>query len=156
MSDKQKTVAAFVIRHHVIPGEESTYVAWQQSVTDKVRDFPGFISVSTFKPQEPGEVFTTVLQFEGRDQVEAWVRSETRRAALEQVAKLLAMGEQTEVREGIEYWFTEAESVPVRARQWKQFLITWSAIYPLTVLVPLAFSPVYEALPATRMPVIGN
>ena len=44
----------------------------------------------------------------------------------------------------------------MRARQWKQFLITWSAIYPLTVLVPLAFSPVYEALPATRMPVIGN
>ena len=45
------------------------------------------------------------------------------------------------VSSGLDFWFAPAGAkarVPVR---WKQYLLTWSAIYPLALGVPFAVSP---------------
>lgn len=63
------------------------------------------------------------------------------------------------VSSGLDFWFTPAGArakVPVR---WKQFLVTWSAIYPLALGVPFAIAPalrlvgVPASLPLTTLAV---
>ena len=52
------------------------------------------------------------------------------------------------VSSGLDFWFTPAGAkakIPVR---WKQYLITWSAIYPLALGVPLVVVPTLQAMGA--------
>jgi antibiotic biosynthesis monooxygenase (ABM) superfamily enzyme len=54
---------------------------------------------------------------------------------------LLVTGDDFFVSSGLDFWFTPAGAkakVPVR---WKQFLVTWSEIYPLVPGVPFIVTP---------------
>ncbi|UUZ70089.1 hypothetical protein LP416_13365 [Polaromonas sp. P2-4] len=64
----------------------------------------------------------------------------------------LEVAEQVSVGAGIDYWFqpepAAAGEPPMKPPAWKQWLITTSVIWPLTMVVPWAFGPVFKALPA--------
>lgn len=41
-----------------------------------------------------------------------------------------------------------ANPAPRKARPWKQWLVTTSLIWPLTMLVPAMYRPLFQAVPA--------
>ena len=68
--------------------------------------------------------------------------SHDRHRLIEMVQPLLDADGDYTIRSGLDFWFTPPGAgvkVPLR---WKQFLITWSAIYPLVLGVPLVVVPV--------------
>jgi antibiotic biosynthesis monooxygenase (ABM) superfamily enzyme len=72
--------------------------------------------------------------------------SQERRRLIEKVRPLLAQDDDFFIRSGLDFWFTPEGArakVPVR---WKQFLVTWSAIYPLVLVIPLIVVPVLRQL----------
>jgi antibiotic biosynthesis monooxygenase (ABM) superfamily enzyme len=50
-----------------------------------------------------------------------------------------------EIKTGLEFWFTPPSRQQV-ARPYKQFLVTLSVIYPLTLLVPFLLRPAFDAI----------
>jgi antibiotic biosynthesis monooxygenase (ABM) superfamily enzyme len=65
---------------------------------------------------------------------------------IDKVRPLLVTGDDFFVSSGLDFWFAPAGAkaqVPVR---WKQYVVTWSAIYPLVLGVPLVVSPVLQRL----------
>ena len=67
--------------------------------------------------------------------------SPARARLIEKVRPLLVTGDDFFISSGLDFWFTPGTAkakVPVR---WKQFLVTWSAIYPLVLGVPLLVRP---------------
>jgi antibiotic biosynthesis monooxygenase (ABM) superfamily enzyme len=72
--------------------------------------------------------------------------SAERKRLIEKVRPLLAQDDDFFVRSGLDFWFTPEGAkakVPVR---WKQFLVTWSAIYPLVLGMPLVVAPALRQL----------
>jgi antibiotic biosynthesis monooxygenase (ABM) superfamily enzyme len=57
---------------------------------------------------------------------------------------------------GLEFWFTPPASAHGPAKAYKQFLLTLSAIYPLSMIVPWALQPVFRALPIPGQSVSGK
>ncbi len=56
----------------------------------------------------------------------------------------------------MDFWFTpEAVEAKIPTR-WKQFLITWSAIYPLALLIPMAWKPLFETTALHQQPLIST
>jgi antibiotic biosynthesis monooxygenase (ABM) superfamily enzyme len=53
--------------------------------------------------------------------------------------------DKTEVLPGIEFWFTLPSQK--KAPAWKQWLVTTSVIWPLTVIVPWALAPIIYHIP---------
>lgn len=50
------------------------------------------------------------------------------------------------INSGLDFWFTPQgakAAIPVR---WKQFLVTWSAIYPLVLFTPMAVVPLLDSM----------
>ena len=69
-----------------------------------------------------------------------------RKQLIEKVRPLLVTGDDFFVSSGLDFWFTPAGAqAPVR---WKQYLVTWSAIYPLALGVPLLVVPALRGLGA--------
>jgi hypothetical protein len=88
----------------------------------------------------------TIIRFDTRDHLHSWMSSEHRKRLIEKVRPLLARDDDFTIRSGLDFWFlpegAEAK-VPVR---WKQFLVTWSAIHPLVLGVPLIVIPLLREL----------
>ena len=57
---------------------------------------------------------------------------------------------------GLEFWFTPPDSEQKQVKRYKQFLVTWSVIFPLTIVVPWVLHPVFQTIPFLGLPVISN
>jgi len=134
-----------VIRHQVRPGQEAAYEAWTREVVPIAQRFPGHRGVAVIRPPEGTRIYTVVLHFDSQEHLRRWLESETRQELLTRIEPDLEHPGEIEIRQGLEFWLTPPGQA--RARPFKQFLITLSVIYPLTVLVPFAFGPILRAAP---------
>ena len=135
-------VVTAIIAHDISPQAHVEYERWLADIGRAVSHFPGFLSADTIRPVGGQQQFTTIVRFEGVDNLCAWLESEVRRRLLEKIEDMLERGDRVDVRTGLDFWFA-APSAPAKApRPYKQFLVVVSVIYPLALIVPWALSPI--------------
>ena len=74
------------------------------------------------------------------------MESDVRKKLIEKANPLLAMGDKYIIKSGLDFLFTpedENQKPPVR---WKQYFVTWSAIYPLSIVIPFILLPLLRNL----------
>lgn len=136
-----------IISHEVLPGAESRYESWLTEAREASMKFAGYLSTDVIRPVPGKRNYTVIIRFATFDQLSAWIDSSERRLLLERMAPFLPKGDKYETRTGLEFWFTPTASKTKHPKPWKQWLITWSAIFPLTVVVPLILAPLYVSFP---------
>ena len=140
-----------VIRHEVAPASVPQYEQWLTRIIPVAARFPGHRGVTVIRPSGDARSYTVTLRFETLRQAEDWLRSDARRELVQELAPLVERAETVDTVTGIEFWFVPpAGAAPKRAAPYKQFLLTLSVIYPLTLVVPWAVHPLGEVLPALR------
>jgi len=144
-ADPQGTVA-FIITHKIKAGEEQRYETWLADILVASSNFPGYLGREIFRPSDGGRIYTIIVRFDSLDSLNRWAESETRRSFISQVHDLLEQGDQVEIRSGIDFWFTPEGIKPPKL--WKQFLLTVSAVYPLSLIIPLFLIPLVKLVPA--------
>jgi uncharacterized protein len=111
------------------------------------RASPGYLDWHIVRPITGlTETFTVIIRFDTKAHLQEWMESPTRARLIEKVKPLFVTGDDFFISSGLDFWFTPAGArakVPVR---WKQFLATWSAIYPLVLGVPLVVTPALQYL----------
>jgi antibiotic biosynthesis monooxygenase (ABM) superfamily enzyme len=139
--------ATVVINHRVRHGREADYNTWLDRVGPVSRLAPGHLDLHVIRPVKGlTSTFTIVIRFDTADNLRNWMTSTARSKFIEEAHSLLVEGDTYTVRSGLDFWFNQPDSgakVPVR---WKQLLVTWSAIYPLGLIVSLAVIPLLRAL----------
>lgn len=134
--------ATAVITHQVRDAQHRDYEQWLTQILPLVREASGFLDVQIIRPL-PGftDTYTIILRFDCEDDLRSWLTSPARQRLIETVTPILAQGDSYSVHSGIDFLFEpqgKGHRTPVR---WKQWLVTWSAIFPLTLLLPLALAP---------------
>lgn len=139
--------ATVVIRHRVRESALDGYEEWLDRIAPVCKAFPGHLDWHIVRPIKGlTATYTVVIRFDTREHVEAWMQSAERTRLIGEVQPLLATEDDFVIRSGLDFWFTPEGArakLPVR---WKQFLVTWSAIYPLALGVPLAVGPAMKWL----------
>lgn len=145
--------ATVVITHRVRSDKQNEYERWLEEIGPLSRASPGHLDWHIVRPI-PGvtETYTVILRFATSEHLKGWMESGERKRLIEKAQPLLVGADDFYISSGLDFWFTPAGAkakVPVR---WKQYLVTWSAIYPLALGVPFAVSPVLQLLgfPASR------
>lgn len=128
-------------KHHV-----QAYEDWLKEIVPISKRFEGHRGVNVIRPHAGQDEYTIVLHFDSEQNLRKWLESDTRKELIEKVKPLLNSDESIEIQSGIEYWFTP-HSAQKTAPAHKQYLITLSAIFPLTVLVPLGMEPLFALHP---------
>ena len=162
MSGGVDSGATVVITHRVREGGHEGYEAWLKQIAPVCRAYPGHLDWHIVRPIKGlTTTYTVVIRFDTREHLEAWMTSADRKRLIEEVQPLLAREDDFFIRSGLDFWFTPdgaRAKVPVR---WKQFLTTWSAIFPLVLGVPLVVIPLMrrtglpEWRPFTKLAVTG-
>ena len=143
---------AFIITHTIKAGEAARYEAWVTEMLSAVSRAPGYLGREVFRPAPGRRTYTSILRFDAYDHLHAWSASDTRKALISRVSDLLTKGDVHEIRTGIDFWFTPERAKP--PKPWKQFLLVLSAIYPLSLLMPFLFTPLFRVAPPLTHPLL--
>jgi antibiotic biosynthesis monooxygenase (ABM) superfamily enzyme len=149
-------IVTLVIKHRVKQGQEAQYEAWLRRIVAIAASYPGHLGVDVIRGKADGlHMFTCVLRFCSTDAMQSWLDSAQRRELVAEAAPMLADGDLTEVNPHNEFWFVPASDTPPPPR-WKQSVVTFFVICPLTLLIPLLWGPVFRAFPLLGNYVIGT
>lgn len=140
-----ETITA-VIHQSVRPDAAAAYEIWLRKVVPIASRFPGHRGVNVIRPVPGGLKYTIAIHFDSIEHAQDWFMSQARRQLIEEVVPMLDTEESVETRSGLEFWFHPQPGQPL-AKRYKQFLVTLSVIYPLTILVPSAFQWLFRAVP---------
>ena len=140
-----------VIRQRPRPDAVAHYEAWLKEIIPIAQSFAGHQSVNVIKPHAAAEPYTIVLHFDTIANLRKWLDSDTRRRLVDTIKPYLHRAEDVDIRTGFEFWFTPT-AIAKHARPWKQYLVTLSAIFPLTVVVPFILEPLLRWTPVLALP----
>jgi uncharacterized protein len=139
--------ATVVITHRVRSDKQVEYEAWLNEISPLSRSAPGHLDWHLVRPI-PGvtETYTAIIRFQTTEHVKNWVDSSERKRLIEKVQPLLVSEDDFYISSGLDFWFTPAGAKAKVPARWKQYLLTWSAIYPLVLGVPQLVSPALGAI----------
>lgn len=144
-TDMAASGATVVITHRVRDGMHSQYEAWLNEIGPICRSYPGLLDWQTIRPIPDLTLTNTVIiRFDTHDHLQNWLFSADRKRLIEKVLPLLSGDDDFFVRSGLDFWFAPEGAKAKLPVRWKQFLITWSAIYPLVLLMPLIVVPLLQ------------
>ncbi|MBC8017049.1 MAG: antibiotic biosynthesis monooxygenase [Verrucomicrobia bacterium] len=151
--DLGKSVA-LVITHTIRTGEEKRYETWLTDILRAVSTFPGYLGREIFRPVQGTRTYTCIVRFGSNDNLKVWAESEERKTFVSQVNDLLEKGDQHEIRTGIDFWFTPEGLRP--PKPWKQFVLTLSAVYPLSLIISKLVIVLLSVAPILAHPLISG
>jgi len=139
--------ASVVINNHILDGKQKQYEIWLDEIGPICRNAPGNIDWQIIKPiAHLTFSYTVIIRFDTIENLKRWMESDERKNHIQKAKPFFAKDDHYYIKSGLDFLFApegENLSAPVR---WKQYLVTWSAIYPLSILVPLFVLPVLKAL----------
>ena len=149
--------ATVVITHRLREHKQAAYESWLEEIAPLCNASPGHLDWHIVRPI-PGltETYTVIIRFDTEAHLRQWMESPTRVRLIEKVRPLFVTDDDFFISSGLDFWFTPTGAkakVPVR---WKQYLVTWSAIYPLALGMPLAVTPILEFLAVPYNPFIAT
>ena len=136
------TVTA-VIQQTVKPEAIAQYEQWLRKVIPIAARFPGHRGVNVIHPATGSLQYTITIRFDSLAHAQDWFDSAARRQLVDEAAAFLDADEKVETRTGLEFWF-RAPAGQKPAQRYKQFLLTLSVIYPLTMLVPAVLHALFD------------
>jgi uncharacterized protein len=135
--------ATVVITHRVRGDKHAEYERWLQEIAPLCKASPGHLDWHIVRPiPEVTETYTVIIRFDTTEHLKSWMESSERKQLIEKVQPLFVGADAFYISSGLDFWFTPAGAKARVPARWKQYVITWSAIYPLALGVPLVIVPV--------------
>lgn len=137
--------ATVVITHHVSEAQQPQYEQWLNEIGPVCKASQGLLDWHIIRPIAGlTHTYTVIIRYDTYQNLKNWIESENRKKLLSKVDKLLANKEDVHINSGLDFLFSQVGDKPKTPVRWKQFLLTWSAIYPLVVCLPLIILPVLK------------
>lgn len=141
-------IVTLVIKHRVKPGHEAAYETWLKKTVNVASRREGHLGADIHRDTAGGlQVFTCVLRFCSTDVMQLWLDSAERQQLIQQALPMLADGDQTEITKGTEFWFAPMTNDQAQPPRWKQAVISFLVILPLSLIVPKLWMPILSLHP---------
>ena len=150
-----ETPVTTVILQRPKPDAVQRYEDWLKEIIPVAQKFAGHRGVNVIRPRGEADAYTIVLHFDTIANLRKWLASDVRARLIEKIKPFMRADEDIEIKTGFEFWFTPPAGKG-HAKPYKQFLVTLSAIFPLTIIVPWLLQPVFAWLPVLALPFISQ
>lgn len=111
------------------------------------RSIEGNIDVHIIRPvPNLSNTYTNFIRFHSIEKLKHWMKSDARKKYIEKAQPLFAKDDSYCIKTGLDFLFIEENKNQTAPVRWKQFLITWSAIFPLSLVSPLLILPKLKQL----------
>jgi hypothetical protein len=137
--------ATVVITHRVGDHEKQDYERWLSEIVPLSEASPGHLDWHIVRPiAGRTETYTIIIRFDSAGNLTSWIQSQDRLRMIAAVAPLL-IEEDFVIRSGLDFWFAPSGPKTIPPKRWKQYLVTWSAIFPLAFIMSMIIRPLLAA-----------
>jgi antibiotic biosynthesis monooxygenase (ABM) superfamily enzyme len=134
--------ATVVISHRIRPDKISEYELWLDEITPLCKATPGYLDWHIVRPiAGVSQAYTVIIRFDKTEHLQHWMGSSERERLIAKAQPLFAGADDYYFSSGLDFWFTPPGAKAKLPVRWKQYLLTWSAIFPLALGVPLVVLP---------------
>lgn len=144
--DDDTEPATAVFTWDVRQGREREFERWAHGINEAASRYPGHQGATWLRAEGSRHRYYTVVNFSDQRRLDRWLSSDER---TEWTSKLdgVAAAEHGASTTGLETWFSlPGEAVPPPSRL-KMVIVTFCAVYPLSILFQLLIVPPTQALP---------
>lgn len=139
--------ATVVITHHVSQAQQPQYEKWLNEIGPVCKASLGLLDWHIIRPITGlTDTYTVIIRYDNHENLKNWIESEDRKRLLSKIESVLANKEDVHINSGLEFLFSPVGEKPKTPVRWKQFLVTWSAIFPLVACLPLILLPILRWL----------
>ncbi len=137
------------------PGGEEAYRELHRQITDRIRQFDGFLRTQMFEPVEGVQGDTVVVYaFDSREHLDRWFESPERRTILEQMDPLLEGDRTMNVLGGFAGWF--GASGARGPKRWKQAAVVLLALFPVVLVLTVVRQALAPDVPLVLAVLFSN
>ncbi len=149
--------ATVVITHHVSQALQPEYEQWLNEIGPVCKASQGLLDWHIIRPITGlTDTYTVIIRYDNQQNLKNWIESEDRKRLVTKIDRLLANKEDVRINSGLEFLFSPVGEKPKTPVRWKQFLVTWSAIFPLVVCIPLILLPILRALHVPNIHILNT
>lgn len=144
--------ATVVINHRIRSDKHEEYERWLEEIAPLCKASPGHLDWHIVRPVlGVTDTYTVIIRFDTTEHLKNWMQSDDRKRLIDRVQSLFVGTDDVFISSGLDFWFTPSGAKAKLPVRWKQYLVTWSAIYPLSLTVPIAVVPAlrWVGLPAS-------
>lgn len=139
--------ATAVITHQVSQKLQLEYEQWLNEISPVCKASKGLLDWHIIRPIDGlTNTYTVIIRYDNQQNLKNWIESEDRKRLVAKINMLLASKEEVRINSGLEFLFNPVGEKPKTPVRWKQFLVTWSAIFPLVAGIPSGLLPVLKWL----------
>ena len=139
--------ATAVITHQVSQRLQFEYEQWLNEISPVCKASEGLLDWHIIRPIAGlTDTYTVIIRYDNQQNLKNWIESEDRKRLVAKINMLLASKEEVRINSGLEFLFNPVGEKPKTPVRWKQFLVTWSAIFPLVAGIPLGLLPILKWL----------
>jgi uncharacterized protein len=145
-------MASAIITESIPPERRDDSLRWVRGITRAAESVPGYRETNVLPPLEAdGRDWITIIHFQTRSELEAWIDSEVRAQWVERFHREFSDFTLHQVQGGLSSWFSQQ-----RLPGWKMALTVLLALYPTVMLISLVIMPWLGRLPLAASMLIGN
>lgn len=138
--------ASAVITHRVSEAQQAAYEQWLEEIGPACRASQGLLDWHLIRPIAGySDTYSVIIRYDSEHNLKQWMASASRQQLIAKIEHVLSAKDSYQIKSGLDFLFVPEAKVAVPVR-WKQFLLTWSAIFPLVSLVSLAILPLLDQL----------
>lgn len=123
-----------VIVHEVSPQYQTLYEEWMERAIDAHRKSPGFLATDVLRPVGSTLRYAVILRFVSREDANNWLTSKVRSMLLDEARPWLLRQDRYRISSDADFWFEPGIGLD-RAKRWKQWLLTWGVVLPLSIVI---------------------
>ncbi len=139
--------ATAVITHKVRDGQHGQYEQWLLKIVPLGKTYPGHLDWQVVRPIAGiSNTYTVIIRFDTHDHLQAWLNSSERKRLIDEARPFMAADDSFFTRSGLEFLFAQQGTNASVPRRWKQFLVTWAAIYPVSLFSQFVFAPLMNSI----------
>ena len=139
--------ATAVITHQVSQRLQFEYEQWLNEISPVCKASEGLLDWHIIRPIAGlTDTYTVIIRYDNQQNLKNWIESEDRKRLVAKINMLLASKEEVRINSGLEFLFNPVGEKPKTPVRWKQFFVTWSAIFPLVAGIPLGLLPILKWL----------
>lgn len=149
--------ATVIISHRVLDGQQTSYENWLDEIATACKAQPGYLDTQVVRPiANLTDTYTVIIRFASHEHMKLWMSSPERKQFIDKVRPILASDDDYKVHSGLEFLFASEEANTKVPTRWKQFLVTWSVVYPLVLLVPMIVNPLMRQVGLPENPYLST
>ncbi|PBQ33938.1 hypothetical protein CNR22_19855 [Sphingobacteriaceae bacterium] len=133
----------FVVRYEVGAEELDVFETWKSKMELVIRTFRGYKNIIDIHASPNNAYHYVVVRFDSTEHANAWKSSEERKTMLEDLGAMWLSSKEEAIHEWDTFWLSKM----VKAKKWKQWLVTLMAVYPLTIVVPVVVNFIETLIP---------